>query len=658
MSDQYVLSLRGIAALAGVQRPVVSVWRSRSAESDTPFPPTVDRRGQVELFDADDVVSWLEATGRGNNPEARADVMVHAQPADLQSTEVAEAQEALLCLLRLTPHRLLEVTVDELLDLADEVDPDDEFLFSEVARLGDRAPAVARYLNRLVDASYGFSGALTVLDDRLAQESRSSVRMAAEATSLLGEVVAAVALDIGAAAVTVEDVGGQGMEMVAAGVSALRERLEVDVEVSGGDGAARSARRRCIIARGSAATGPGAHKLVIANLHSADGRVNVGRVLDAIDNLQLERTDADRVLIVGPALALCDDLPSDGEKQRAEVLRLGRVRLVAKLPAGLIVHHPRQRLGLWVLGPEGAVRDADRRAMMTADLSDTALSPAVASHLATDAVAALESRQGLHAFTFAKHRALREVLADRGPIVLPGARPARVAANDALDILEVEALLRRAGTGRVTLDSTQGPRGRHVTVGEALEASSLVLVPGVRLSAEPLGEGSLRLITPAVVLGDRPPLRVDPLASGVAGCRRTEPGDVVFVTSPRPRAMVDHDGLSVVAYPARVLRPVDGQGLVAEAIANAINVLAHGAREWRGWSLPQVAPGAADDLSAALTHLADEEDKMRERCAAVSAVRSRLADVVAAGAAKVSLQIDEDHDNNDVHHSAERRWVS
>ena len=39
----------------------------------------------VEMFDADDVTAWLQATGRGDNPEAGNDVVAFARmtgPAD------------------------------------------------------------------------------------------------------------------------------------------------------------------------------------------------------------------------------------------------------------------------------------------------------------------------------------------------------------------------------------------------------------------------------------------------------------------------------------------------------------------------------------------------------------------------------------------------
>ncbi|ANS80268.1 hypothetical protein SGUI_2872 [Serinicoccus hydrothermalis] len=655
-TDQPVLSLRAVAALAHVQRPVVSMWRSRSADSELPFPEPVAQRGRAELFGGDDIVSWLEASGRGNNPDARADVMLHAQPAELFDNDFGDELEALLCLLRLTAGERVGSTTDQIQDLAEERDPDDDLLFSEVVRAGERAPSIMRYLSRLVDASYGHANALEILDRRQAHLSRDSATLTAEAEDLFGELTAATALDVGASAICLEDVGGHAAAIVAAGIASLREGIEVDVVVSGDDALARSARRRYVISGAGPTMSPPAQRLVIGNLQPSDGSTDVGVVLDAIDNLQLEQTDADRVVIVGPASALCDDLPGEAEKQRAAVLRLGRVRLVAKLPAGLLVHHPRQHLGVWVLGPEGRERPADRRAVMTADLSDVQMSPRAVSELATDVVAALESRQVLHAFAFATYRPLVEVLADGGPVVVPGSRPRPAATSDAEDVLAVQDLLRSARCDDlVALDPSGGSTGGRITVEQALRSRLLTLVPGVRLAAEPLGSGSLRLITSAVVQEQSHPLHVDPLDPGVAGGRRTEPGDVVFVTSPRPRAMVDRDGMSVVAYPARVLRSAPGSGLVPDVLADVVNALPDTARQWRGWLLPQVDPSAADDLGAVLGRLADEESELRRRSAALRHARSVLAGLVADGGAAVTLRNVEKHDKHESQHYAERR---
>ncbi|RFA22778.1 hypothetical protein [Subtercola boreus] len=74
------ISLPGIAALAGVQRPVVSVWRTRASNysSGARFPLPVAERGGAELFDAHEVAAWLVETGHGNNPNALGDMAAFA----------------------------------------------------------------------------------------------------------------------------------------------------------------------------------------------------------------------------------------------------------------------------------------------------------------------------------------------------------------------------------------------------------------------------------------------------------------------------------------------------------------------------------------------------------------------------------------------------
>lgn len=59
------MTLSDVAALAQVQRPVVSMWRKRSTGSAQPFPGPVAFEGGRELFDADQVAAWLAATDGG-----------------------------------------------------------------------------------------------------------------------------------------------------------------------------------------------------------------------------------------------------------------------------------------------------------------------------------------------------------------------------------------------------------------------------------------------------------------------------------------------------------------------------------------------------------------------------------------------------------------
>ena len=67
------LTLQDIADLARVRRPVVSMWRRRPMARGRflPFPEPIGSAGGVEQFSRDDIVDWLERTGRGNNEETR-----------------------------------------------------------------------------------------------------------------------------------------------------------------------------------------------------------------------------------------------------------------------------------------------------------------------------------------------------------------------------------------------------------------------------------------------------------------------------------------------------------------------------------------------------------------------------------------------------------
>src|SRR3954470_17637246 len=78
---QSLVTMSEIARLANVTRQAVTNWRSRPASS--PFPGSVKVVGGIEQFDRDEVLDWLDETGRGKNPEARLDAPAVATPANL-----------------------------------------------------------------------------------------------------------------------------------------------------------------------------------------------------------------------------------------------------------------------------------------------------------------------------------------------------------------------------------------------------------------------------------------------------------------------------------------------------------------------------------------------------------------------------------------------
>ena len=70
------ITMQGIADLAGVKRPVVSMWRKRFADSGNPFPAPLDNAKLK--FDATEVGQWLRGTGHGNNPDAHLETLLHS----------------------------------------------------------------------------------------------------------------------------------------------------------------------------------------------------------------------------------------------------------------------------------------------------------------------------------------------------------------------------------------------------------------------------------------------------------------------------------------------------------------------------------------------------------------------------------------------------
>ena len=98
--ERSLLQLSDVSLLAHVQRPVVSMWRARHAERSHPFPSPARVVDGQELFAVDDVVDWLEATGCGNNPDARQDAVAFTlTTADVADDDVLFAGlTALICL--------------------------------------------------------------------------------------------------------------------------------------------------------------------------------------------------------------------------------------------------------------------------------------------------------------------------------------------------------------------------------------------------------------------------------------------------------------------------------------------------------------------------------------------------------------------------------
>lgn len=533
-----------------------------------------------------------------------------------------------------------------------KADPDDELLFAEIERLPpDALVALAAYVDNLVDAAYGVAPALDSLMKRAGSATHS--QLARPLRDLVGRAVVAIAQQLDLSPVRLVDATGQAADLVADALAALGEGVDAEV-VAGRRGAAIRELRRIAAIRGWTIAGEATADpaIVLALIPEArQGAVTASDLLTAVDNVQLGLSQGQRALVLGPAWLLCDVLGDlELDRQRDHMVRLGRVRAVVRLPAGLVLTRSRQPWGLWLLGPESAARLEDK-AMTTADLTDVALTGDVIDDLVTDLVASLDPPQlgREHAYRFARVCRTASLLAGRGPLVPVGVAPGRVRpAGGPLAVIATRALLdavrdttpdRLAGL-EVLPAPTRAEHPAYVTVAEAKAGGTVRLIAGARLTDE-LAAGSAPVVGEAELLPDddgaRPARSVDPLelALRFPRVRRTEPGDVIFVVTPRPCAKVDHDGGSVVRSPARVLRCRKGAGLVPVVVAHAVNSLPADAKHWQGWHLPLVDAAHAADLSAAL----DAID--RERLAARRRQRdlTRLADALVEGAATNSLVI-------------------
>ena len=646
------LTLSDVASLAHVQRPVVSRWRTRFAGSEHPFPSPIGEVEGVAQFDAEDVVGWLERTGLGNNAQARDDVAAYARPPGLSSRgdarQVAGAS-ALLCLKAVTGLQLTGLCSEELLDLADEADPDDGFLYREIAGLGQAATACAGYVDRLADASYGPARAFEKrLADRFRLHHDGSARTALsdDARRLVARMAAglAEAVDLQPPVFVDPTCGGSDLLVEVAGLLAevpaptmmtsdddddscrlVRRRLRVhdlhrEPLVRDDNGGFQLSRPLVLLAQFPSAGAPSMTDL---------------EILSAIDDVVLQMDARQLAVVVAPA-AVLTDRPASAEAARIRdgLLRSDRVRAIVRLRRGLLLSAPRQSLAWWALGPAyPEVRVGDRWTLV-GDLADVELDQAAVEDLVTDVVAAMgdDRLTRSHAFRFL-HRVRRpDLLGGPGSLVDHVVRRARRRTASGADVaIRVTELARSlglgddAGTADLSVEAAEHDDTEpspELTVGHVLRRGAVRLVPGNRVDAAHLGgRDGARVIGPAELAGTLPwgGRRIDRLefARAYPSGRLTRPGDVVFCTSPSVAARVDVDGGSVVVSPARVLRPVDGKAMTItpDVLAADINAVPPRAKHWRTWPVRRTPRGQAEPLGDALTALRREREAARDRLA-------------------------------------------
>ncbi|HRA76677.1 MAG TPA: hypothetical protein PLE12_10625 [Propionicimonas sp.] len=682
-----LMTMREIAGLAQVQRPVVSVWRRRARAGSHPFPTAHERSGNQELFRRDEVVAWLEDTRRGNNPDVRADAASHALLATGGRRE-AEALSALLTLHQLAGRTLAGLSAPALLDLAEEHDPDDRFLFGELERAGDLStgdpPTVdladlARTADDLVEAAWSPSAAhrrLLAARLQLPGSGTAQVALTEPARQFVLGLFGPLARELGRPAVM--DATGCAVDVLAGVASAL----DLPVVVLDGDGPShRLTVRQLLLAEvpycpidrdggGWSVTGPTAHLVVLpAPERPADGPLPH---LDLLDEIALQFDDRQLVLCLAPAATLSDPLAGEALTRRDQLLRDGYVRAIVRLPAGFRPAQAREHSAVWLLGPADQAPPADRR-VLVGDLAGATIDGCAG--LADDLLAAWQGADGARRRAWAHlHPVLvRDLVSASGSLVPPRtprvAAPARGGAGWAVDLRATDTAGRLAGYRFEPLPHT----AEEVTLAQAVERRWVRVVPGRRLVVDGLpagnvvvldadsvrspGRSPVRSAIPSSVrpgarsgpdptpeasgaatrlepggpdprpAGERPARGVDRLAL-LARCDAdlTEPGDIVFTVTPTPAAILDVDGGSLVLAPARVLRLRPDAPLAARAVVARINAATTAG--WRAWRVAVLPEPDRTNLGEALTDLAAQRARLVAELAALDALTHDLTTAV------------------------------
>ena len=618
MLQRPMLTLRDIAEAARVRRAVVSMWRRRSytgARGTVPFPKPVSSPGDVVVFDRDEIVEYLRMTGRGNNPEVAQDVLALSAPDGVDIEDVV----TLLCLHALTGEEFGGCR--ELAELAFRADPRDELLLREV-RAMTLTDDVTHYVDDLVEGSFGPADALTRLEATRLRR-RDGVRGLTEPLVELLKAVVGAARDVVGPdeAVLVPSVEGTLFRRLADGFAA----------VALGHHEARSVRRRALVAEmpvDHVVTGPAVRVLSVVGSPDPD-------ILTQVHDLVLDLGPRDVGIVLGAASTLCDPLVGEASEHRTDTLGDGVLAAAIRLPRGLWKGAHRQSLALWVLnGARG------NEFVSLADLETETIDPA---DLAADVSAALlEPTVG----AVAGRRALRYArridavtMLGRAAVVPRGVRALRFGTTEAASYLDrvytATLTTSRAVDGFDVLAAAAAPARvvrRRIPLAELASDGRLTMKRGIRINtvnADP--DGTVPVLSAD---GSTDEVRFDPFDAARLHPRaaRTEPGDVIVVEKPRPRARVDTRGGALVAAPSRILRLEAHAPVRPHVLAAVVNSLTLAGGDWMTWNVPELPDADLAALDAALAGIAKHQDELRRHTDAAGDLVASLIEGVAAGA--------------------------
>ena len=610
--NQWRMTSADVARLAGVERAVVSVWRSRFPQDHaTPFPAPISMEGKNHYFSPHAVVDWLTSTGHGNNANARDDLPLHMRAFPAID---GESMTALLALRHGLGSDLCDLSPDGLLDAADEFDPNDDWLFREIDSLAEELPRAAEAVDAVAGASFSAAHAFDVLERLHADTDAQRVLSTAAGDFICDLAEAAARTVIGDDAhIRLLDQTGRSAAILAR----LVERLDGIADVRIGsphldDETFRSLRRRLSLAGvpfesiavgdvgDFAVEGP----VVILSQHPVRASDEPLAVFDAMENIVAQLTRQQCAIVIAPAAVLIDELSDTRARTtRRQLIASGRLRAAIRLPKGCVPAHPRQRLAMWVLGYSSGPDNADSRRTYVSALGAQNFGLADREALVGDVIAAWGDPRIARERVFTRGARVPEATLKVSSSslvtdVAVDARPDTPAApEDGAHRRERLSRLEQAATSRIgpvltgLFETRNGYAPREATLGQLAGDRHLSIRPGARIAAHHIGGIGFVVVGPEELsVGDAPGARQidrELFAQHYPKVSLTLPGDVVFVTSPTPRAWVDVDGATVPLSPARVIRlnQADANAAVPELIAAGINAQPVHARDWQTWTV-------------------------------------------------------------------------
>ena len=628
------LTMQQIADLTGVQRPVVSMWRRRSESSDVPFPQPL---ASADLrFDAGEVATWLEQTGRGNNGDASVEAARHSSAFDLLTADLDRAS-ALLLLHDLRGEPLGDLDAEEVLGDGHHLRMDDLLPVDTL-----RSALADRQLCATVDAvvEAAFSGA-AVLGDLVAgfatrRGTWAGEALTAPASHLMADVLSALC-GVHERALVPVGVGG----LMLAGIAADHPHENRRPRVLRSDVGRPRAVEELAAWRRLAAAGSVTD---IDELDAADidGLVwllqeqapsDVEDFFGRIGDVLTDVGPSDVLVVVGPAALMID--PRGAAARRAFLAPrddfVEPLRHVARLPKGLSRFGGRRRLALWVFSR------IDSPWTAAGALSDAAIDEVMIAGLAADVVAM--TTNGVdpvsHAFTSAVVRATDHFVrqpaltapAPTRPRIAPAEVLARVWELDRDRLLvDQELAMSSQGAASIPFTAATYELGRD-HAGAKIPSDAIVATAAGSVTV--IGPDEVR--DPAL-LGSRAVDRLQ-LERTAPQAQLTQPGDVIYVGSGGPAAFVDEVGGHVVQTPARIFRCRDAEtndrqlvpAVVAEDIAGQTG------SDRSTWQLRLVPVDDVKPLGHALAILDGRAAALRDELRSLNDLRTLTLDGFADG---------------------------